>query len=432
MRALRSAEVLIAGAVVVCFILLGWFDYSRQAREIERFDTFSSYDFQHGGYHAWYDLLQREGIRVARYQRRPAYLNDSIATLIVANNVFDAGLREQAGQPAGAYSDADLEKLHGWVVSGGRLVWLVDQATDLGTMHIEASSSARRLLGHREQSVLRLPFVSRSGGSTDAAVPIVPSPLTDGVRMLSGSGRLRIPFDADPEVTPLVADGHGSVVAWYALGKGSVVIVTDETLFENSRIGKADNARLAYNLAAFGLGPGDAVAFEEWTHGYQSGDTWWSVTPWPIRLGLGVIFASLVLLLLGATWRFGPAAQLPDNVERTSEEYLVSMAALLDRGKAARKAVHDLAQIALHAAARSVGLPDSSPASHIATRLRGSEAGDRRAHDLITLERLNGYEQLTAAELIQAAQLSRALRKELSFDGLQNIQPRRSPARRSA
>ncbi len=429
MRSLRSAEVLIACAVLICFVLLGWFDYTRRARSIERFDTFSSYDFHHGGYRAWYDLLRREGIHVVRYERRPAYLNDSIATLIVANNIFDAMLRQQVGQSGGSYTDADLENLHRWVASGGRLVWLVDQATALATPRIGVVGDVRKL---PDNASLRLPFVSQSGRSTDAAVPIAPSALTDGVHLLSGSSRLRIPFDANPEVTPLVADDKGSVVAWYALGKGTVVVVTDETLFENSRMAKADNARLAFNLAAFGLEPGDTVAFEEWTHGYQSGDTWWSITPWPMRLGLGVIFAALVLLLLGATWRFGPAARLPENLERTSEEYLISMAALLDRGRAARKAIRDLAQIALHAAARSVGLPDSAPASSIALRLRGSEAGDRRAHDVVTLERLAGYEEPTSAELVQAAQLSRALRKELKPDGLQHLHPRRTPARRSA
>jgi len=428
MRLLRI-EVVIASAALVLFVLLGWSNYEMRRRAVETVESYSSYDFQRGGYHAWFDLLRREGIHVARYERRPAYLNDSVATLIVATNDFDTQLRAKEQLPTGQYATSDLVKLHDWVVAGGRLVWLVDQATATDD---ETKQRLRKLFGLHSHGSLRLPLVSQSGTSSDAAIPIVPSPLTDGVATLSGTSGLRIPFDADPEMTPLFADDRGSVVAWYALGRGSVVIVTDETLFENGRIAKADNARLAYNLAAFGLAPGDMVAFEEWTHGYQTGDTWWSVTPWPMRLGLSVIFSALALALLGAVWRFGPAAKLPDNTERTSEEYVTSMAMLLDRGRAARKAIHDLGQIALHAAARSVGLPDSAPASLIATRLRGSEAGDRRAHDLITLERLTGYEHPSPAELIQAAQLSHTLRKDLSLDGFQHIQPRRSAARRSA
>ena len=444
MRPLRSAEVIVAIVVLGCFVLLGWLDYQRQSREVERFDTFSSFDFQRGGYHAWYDLLEREGVNVTRLQRRPAYLNDSIATLVVANNFFDALLRAQLGQSMSYYTAGDLEKLRKWVDSGGRLVWLMDQPSGMPMQRIFARTDAiaaangstrKETLEPRPAATepsLQLPTVSSIGSSNDAAVAIAPSPLTAGVKAVSGSSRLRIPFDSNPGFTPLMADAKGAVVAWYRLGKGSVVVVTDETLFQNSRLAKADNARLAYNLVALDLQPGDTVAFDEWLHGYQSGDTWWSITPYTLRLALAIATGALLLLLLGAVWRFGPAARLPENVERTSEEYLLSMAALLARGGAARKAVHDLAQMALRVAARSVGMPDATPASAIAMRLRGSEAGDRRAHDLLTLERLAGYQHPTTAELVQAAHLSRGLRKELSFDGTPALQPRRSSARRSA
>jgi hypothetical protein len=432
LRSLRSAEVLIALALLGCFVLLGWLDYRNRTRVVEQYDTFSSYDFQPGGYRAWYDLLQREGLSVARYERRPGYLRGSIATLIVSNNAFDAALRAQVGRPSGTFSDADLEALRSWVAKGGRLVWLVDRATALGDSQGEGKRRLRKLLGGDVAPSLHIPVVTSGRRQRDAAVVIAPLPLSRGVHQLSGLGRLRLPFDVDPSITPLIADDGGSVVAWYSLGRGSIVVVTDETLFENSRLAKADNARLGYDLAAFGLRPGQVVAFEEWTHGYQSGDTWWSILPPALRLALGIAAGALLLLLLGAMWRFGPAAVLPENVERTSEEYLISMAALLKRGGATRKAVHDLALVALHGAARSVGLPDAAPASAIANRLRGSEAGDRRAHDLITLERLAGYQQPSPAELVEAARLSRSLRKELMLDGPQRLEPRRATARRSA
>jgi len=311
-------------------------------------------------------------------------------------------------------------------------VWLVDQATGVSTPGEAVSRAARKLLAAETAPSLHIPGVSRNGPEKDAAMSIATSPLTDGVRSLSGTSRLRMPFDSNPGVTPLIADHAGAVVGWYTLGKGAVVVVTDETLFENGRLNKADNARLAYNVATQGLRPGDTVAFEEWSHGYQTGDTWWTIMPWQLQVALGIAGGALLLLLIGATWRFGPAAQLLENNERTSQEYLVSMASLLDRGRARRKAIADLAQIALRAAARSVGMPETSPASLIATRLRGSETGDRRAHDLLTLERLSGFQDPSAAELVQAARLSRNIRKELTFDGLHHIQPRRSATRRSA
>ena len=432
MRSSRAAEILIALAVLAIFVVLALFDYRRQAESVAKFDTFSSYDFQRGGYRAWYDLLQREGIHVARYQRRPAYLNDSISTLVIANNVFDITLRSMVGQQGGVYAQSDFETLRKWVQNGGRLVWLVDQATGVSAPIQPFDPRARELFGTGAASGLRLPSVARNGQEKEVATTIIESPLTDGVRSLSGTSRLRMPLDANPRVTPLVADRAGAVVGWYSLGKGSIIVVTDESVFENSRLNKADNARLAYDVAAQGLQPGDTVAFEEWSHGYQSGDSWWTIMPWTLQLALGIASGALLLLLIGGIWRFGPAAQLIEDNERTSEEYLVSMASLLDRGHARRKAIADLAQIALRTAARSVGLSETSAASLIATRLRGSEAGDRRASDVLTLERLAGYQEPSAAELVAAARLSRDIRKELAFDDLSHIQPRRSTSRRSA
>ena len=427
---LRRTEVLLALAVLAIFVLLAVFDFQRQTRAVERFDSFSSYDYQHGGYHAWYDLLQREGIRTVRLERRPAYLNESVATLIVANNVFDAMLRGQVGQTSGIYGDADLEALRAWVSRGGRLVWLVDQAAAFGNP-TSVRSALRRLAGAKPTPPpLPIPPVARAGTSHETAAPLGPSTLARGVGRLSGTSRLRIPFDADPALTPVFADHQGIVVGWYPLGKGSVVVVTDETLFQNSRIGIGGNAHLAYNVAAAGLHPGDTVAFDEWSHGYQSGDTWWAVTPLPLRVAFCLAGAALALFLLGSVWRFGPVARLPENIERTSADYLISMAALLERGRAARRAVRDLAQIALRAAAHSVGAPESAPASAIAARLRGDDSGDHRAHDLITLERIAGYEQPSADELVQAARLSHDLRKDFSFDG--SLKPGRSVTRRSA
>jgi hypothetical protein len=431
MKGLRAPELIIALVVLGAFIAIGVLDFSNRQREVATYDSFSSFDYQRGGYRAWFEMLHNEGLRVTRYEHRPAYLNDSIGTLIIANNVFDAMLRAELGQPSSIYSTADLTALEKWVRNGGRLVWLVDEASSLGLPAGPSGVAVKEQEG-RASNLLGLPEIVKTTAQKDAAAPVAPSFASLGVSAVLGSSRLRIPFTADPGITPLVADVKGSVVGWYPLGKGSVTVVTDESLFENGRLNKTSNARLAYNLAAFGLAPKQTIAFEEWSHGYQSGDTWWAILPSPFRLAFAIISVALTLLLFGATWRFGPALRLPENEERTSFEYLTSVASLLERGHATRKAVRDLAQLALRACARSVGLPDTATASSIAQRMRGSDAGDRRADDLLTLERIAGFEQPTSAELVRAAQIAINLRKELSRDGFQHIGPRRAAARRSA
>ncbi|HXW51272.1 MAG TPA: DUF4350 domain-containing protein [Candidatus Acidoferrales bacterium] len=423
MRRFSLSDLVITLLVAGCFIAIALLDYGHKEQAVQAYDSFSSFDYQHGGYRAWFDMLHDEGVRVARMEQRPAYLNGSVSTLIVANNTFDAMLRAQIGESAGLYSEGDVAALVRWVQNGGRLIWLVDQANSLGLVASELFTPS--------ETGLELPAVVKSKSLKDTAATFAPSALTSGVSSVIGSGRLRVPFSQDPKFAPLVADASGSVVGWYPLGKGAIVLVTDESLFENGRLASADNARLAYNLATDGLKPGDTVAFEEWSHGYQAGNTWWEILPRPFQIAFGVAALALLLALVGAAWRFGPAIPLPANDERTSSEYLTSVATLLERGDASRKAVRDLAQLALRAAARSVGLPDRAQATEIGARLRGTETGDQRAADLLALERIAGFERPTREELVHAAQLSLAIRKDLG-DGLQYLAPRRSAAGRTA
>jgi hypothetical protein len=79
-------------------------------------DTFASTDYRSGGYAAWYELLEREGVAVDRFVSRPANLDSSIDTLIAAYPV--AAGSENARAPA------DRAALAQWVRDGGRLIAL--------------------------------------------------------------------------------------------------------------------------------------------------------------------------------------------------------------------------------------------------------------------------------------------------------------------
>ena len=333
-----STELWIALAAFACFAIIGLLQYGGQQRTLERYDTFSSYDYQPGGYRAWYDLLAHEGVRVQRFERRPAYLNDAVNTLIVANNILDAIARSENGQPAGFFASGDYTALARWVKNGGHLIWLTDSANAIFTTALQRVSS-----GNADPSdALRLPQIARSDLKNDEAIAVTASPLTAGVHAVSGSARQRIPFANSAAVLPLVADDSGATVAWYPLGKGDIIVVTDESLFQNSRLAKADNARLSYDLVAAGLRPGALVAFDEWSHGHQSGDTWWTILPRPMQWAFAIFCGAVILALAGSAIRFGPAVRLSHNTERTSEEYVRSMAQLMRRAGATRKAVRDL------------------------------------------------------------------------------------------
>jgi hypothetical protein len=399
--------VLLLAACVV--LLIAYAGYRQQAANAPRYDTLSTYDAHSGGYRAWYELMQREGARVERFERRPAFLDASVGTLIASPNRTELALRNQeTGDATGAPQAIDLENLRTWVKNGGRLVWVTDGTWD---------------------SRLGVAEPSDKGPERDEAVRIVLSPLTAGVVAVSGTSELRVPFGDSASGLPLVADGGGSVVTTYTLGKGTIIVVTDQSLFTNNRIAKAENARLAYALAGGGSG---AVAFDEYVHGYAAGGSWWTILPVPVRIAFVIVLVGVLALLVASTLRFGPTARLPEDAERTSAEYLSSVAALLARGHAARKALRDLVNTTLQDVAHGVGMSERASLGALASRLRFGEIGTQRADELIELDRLGGLDQPSDKDLVRAAWLSASLRKEFSRYGRIGFGRRAAPVRRPA
>ena len=381
----------------------------RQRALAPRYDTFSSYDAHSGGYRAWYELLARMGNHAERFTQRSAFLDRSIDTLIVAANSRELALRRQdSGEAIGQLQPIDLENIRSWVKQGGRLIWLTDG--DYG-------------------GSLGVPTITTEGQKRDDALTVAISPLTAGVARVSGTSALRARFASAAKALPLVADDSGAVVMEYRLGKGSVAVITDQSLFDNARITKADNARLAYNLATGG-NPKATVAFDEWVHGFAAGPTWWAVLPVPARAAVIIAAAALLLLVIGTALRFGPTSRLPEVAERTSAEYLASMAHLLARGKAARKALRDLADLTLHEVAASAGLSERASAAELAARLESYDP--ERAGQVRELDALRKVDEPSDNDLVRAARLSCVLRKELTGYGRIGFGRRETPLKRTA
>lgn len=99
--------------------LLIVFGAAREERNMPNLDSYSSYDARSGGYRAWYELLQREGLNVARFERHWIFLDRSIATLICAVPLeHDQLVASAAGAPTGPTA------LEAWVKDGGTVVTL--------------------------------------------------------------------------------------------------------------------------------------------------------------------------------------------------------------------------------------------------------------------------------------------------------------------
>ncbi|MBD5603706.1 MAG: DUF4350 domain-containing protein, partial [Candidatus Eremiobacteraeota bacterium] len=272
-------------------------------------DSFSSYDAASGGYRAYYSLLERLGVRVARFERRPAFLGAGIDTLAYVEP-YDFDPR------AVRLTAADLAALEAWVRAGGRLLYV-------GRDDVAAKNG-----------LLHLPFSTRE--STRAHVPFIAAQIArDDVRRVRAETHYRWK-PSKRRFDVLVDDGRGPLAVTYAFGRGRVTALIDEGLLRNDGIGTPDRARLGYALAAPGRANG-TVAFDETPHGYIVEAQWWQVVPRAFAIAIGIAFAAIVIALAGAAVRFGPPIVPIERRERSSADFVDALSSLLERGNAVRK-----------------------------------------------------------------------------------------------
>lgn len=288
--------ILVAGALLVVAIA-----FARNAAEQRPPPSvFSSYDTGRNGYAAWYDVAQRAGLPVRRFERALGTLDPGVGTLVISGYEND---------PSAKPLDAnDAKFLSSWVNRGGRLVVLDGDFE-----------------GKRD--------VTPAVGSTVKASERDAIALTEN-RLTAGVTRASAPIDAvfkfsEREGVPLLADKSGVVAIAYAYGKGEVIAVTAPALFGNAYLTNADNATFAYDVLA---GHGD-VAFDEYVHGYDEGTTLWKALPQPVHVAVYVTIGIVLLALVGANVPWIPAIPLEPPDERDSSGYIDAMAALMRRAR---------------------------------------------------------------------------------------------------
>lgn len=288
--------ILIAGALLVVVIA-----FARNAAEQRPPPSvFSTYDTGRNGYAAWYDVAQRSGLPVRRFENALGTLDPGIGTLVISGYEND---------PAAKPLDSnDAKFLAAWVKRGGRLVVLDDDFAGKDDLTPGVGTS-----------------VSASGRD---AIVLTRDRLTAGVARVSAPMKALFKF-SEREGAPLLANKSGVVAIAYSYGKGEVIAVTAPPLFGNAYLTNDDNATFAYDVLA---GHG-AVAFDEYVHGYDEGTTFWKALPQPVHIAVYLTIGIVLLALVGANVPWIPAVPLEPPDERDSAGYIDAMAALMRRAR---------------------------------------------------------------------------------------------------
>jgi len=377
---LETALITIAIAVLVTLAMLG-----RDRVTPPALDSYSSYDAATGGYRALYELLEREGVRVGRFEERTAFLDPSIDTLIYAEPL-DFDPRQIAS------TKGDALALEDWVRRGGHLFYLGFDDT-----------AAR-------QKILALPYStpSRSGSARYA---IDPSLRAQGVADLG-----RVPAGdrwnvASRSIRTLFNDGQGAVIVRYPFGRGTVTAVIDRTLLANEHLVAADWPRLAVALGSPRVG--GLVAFDETIHGHLTPAHWWQVVPRPFVIALAIASVVLLVALAGATIRLGPPLVPPARDDLGSSAFIDATSALLERGNGASAMTERAVASTVRLVTTALGAAGGSPADRDGARIENPQA--RSAfREMLFLANTGATDSRSFVRVVALAQ---RLRKEFAPHG---------------
>jgi hypothetical protein len=389
MRGRRWADIVAVVVVLAAVCVLAVVQDAAERRGQAPPDSYASTDYLPGGFHAWRALLEREGQRVDEFTLRPAALDRSIDTLIVAV--------PHAQQ--GTWTDADQLALLRWVRGGGHLV-LLDYGAGNDAMQLFSAPKKPKPHGRGPRPA---PTPAPVAGA-------LRGPYADAVRTLVPRGDDRyLPETAQERRDVLLGDGLGALAITMTRGNGTIVLVTQTAPFMNRALAHADNARLAY-LIGRPSRSGGTVAFDDALHGALTERPWWQALPRSVDAALGVGALAFVLWIVLSVVRNG--RPLPPLAPRdpTSAEFLAALAALYERTGARHYAADVLDAAAFATAARALGLqPGANPQVLVA------RAAQRRGDDVARLIAARATEPRTDRELISRAHTAYLVRKDFSY-----------------
>jgi hypothetical protein len=314
MRKNAKAILLVIGLFLLFIGLnFAFFADNRAAEEDEVNGDRSSYRTTPYGTRAFYTLLEESQYAVTRWEKRFTELRDhDPGTLIVIS-------------PPEIYNpdEEEITALSDWVESGGLLI-IIDRVIKLrlGDATIDTEAGALR-------SEFR---------------PLQPTPFTRGIQRVAVSEyATRIKVDSR-SVTYHIGDDLSAILADTKLGKGRVILLTDQYILANNGISQADNVSLGLNLLADR--PSGKIAFDEYHHGY--GHSWaggglmsyFRGTPVPWMMAQAGLIAVLVVYSYGK--RFGRPVPLRRERRTTNLEFVSSMANITRLAEASDLAMEDI------------------------------------------------------------------------------------------
>jgi len=385
MRFGRDAWVLI---VLLLVFIAAMAYYAQRSMGSGLEDQPTTYSAGPGGTKVLYQLLQREGKEVERFER-PLEDLPSEAGLLVMFEPFQRGVEQR-----------EQEALLQWVEGGGTLLLVVspEKSALVGTGLVLDVIDVRR------------------GQSTPATLHVdsTATPYFRDVQSLRTGGTTRLEAMPGKAVDVLLSDAEGAYVVTWRRGRGTILVATGGIFPGNAGIAEADNALFFVNIAEHHTYPDrPVILFDEYHQGfgYATGGSrsLWQAVGAPARILVYYLAFGFLLYLYNANRRFGTPLRLAMPSYRPSTEYLDSMARLYRRAGAADMALEIIYRAFIRELALRLDAPQDASWDQIvdlATRRYGWNVREmrnviRRCEQVVEGEKIGEPEMMRLATQIQ-------------------------------
>jgi hypothetical protein len=387
----RNAKaILLVGGLLVLLVALNFafFVDTRATEEDEITGDRSSYRSTPFGVRAFYTLLEEKHYSVTRFEKPFTELKDR-----------DPGTLILIALPDGHNPTEDeFSALSKWVEAGGLLI-IIDREIHVPVGDASADTELAQ--------------------SNSAVHPLQPTPLTRNVQQVQLSEyATRVKVDSR-SVTYHIGDDQAAILADAQVGKGRIVLLTDQFVVANNGISQADNVMVALNLLA-DL-PAGKIAFDEYHHGYGASSaggglmSYFRGTPVPWMMAQAGLIAALAVYTYGR--RFGRPIPLRRERRTTNLEFVSSMANITRLAEASGLAMENIYSEFRKRLCRFSGVPSKIENARLAAAAaRRAKLDERELNGLLSrCEAVARGETASESELLKLVTRIREIEAGLGF-----------------
>ena len=393
----------------------------------------SIFDTRTYGSQGFFEFVNRIGYSTQVWKHDWSELPDNASVLISIDpetsdaddapvSSDDSGDQSSRLTGANSLSSADARGLRSWLQKGHTAILMVTSLSPAALSGATEKYGFSDVLGVSVQS----PTYDKS--QTDFA-PMQPISLTRNVVSVHASDPWRVhiqvktlaalPLFGDVIVNPVTKMAECEPYAvLIPCGEGKLIIIADSAFASNANLGQGDNAVFLANILKSSARPNDTVLFDEYHHGESdSNGGLWEAIGRPMQMATVQLVLAMFVLFAAVAPRFGRPLPMNATTQRTSAEYVASLAALYAGGKATTAALEPIYRQFLRDTCISVGVPVDITLDRLAQiAARGKGVSESRMRNILArCERAVAQQHLSEPDMVDIVRELEQLRKELKI-----------------